>query len=68
MYAILGLMVGSLYAIAMGPTTLDVPQDALSIHNFSFVAFIIEIAVVVGLQLVGNRKESVKSEFSENAL
>ena len=68
MYTILGLMVGSLYAIAMGPTTLDVPQEALSIHNFSFVAFIIGIAVVVGLQLMGNRKESVKNALSENAL
>ena len=68
MYTILGLMIGSLYAIAMGPTTLDVPQEALSIHNFSFVAFIIGIAVVVGLQLMGNRKESVKNELSENAL
>ena len=68
MYTILGLMIGSLYAIAMGPTTLDVPQEALSIHNFSFVAFIIGIAVVVGLQLMGNRKESVKNALSENAL
>lgn len=68
MYTILGLMVGSLYAIAMGPTTLDVPQEALSIHNFSFVAFIIGMAVVVGLQLMGNRKESVKNALSENAL
>ena len=68
MYTILGLMIGSLYAIAMGPTTLDVPQEALAIHNFSFVAFIIGIAVVVGLQLMGNRKESVKSTLSENAL
>ena len=68
MYTILGLMVGSLYAIAMGPTTLDVPQEALSIHNFSFVAFIIGIAVVVGLQLMGNRKESVKNALSKNAL
>ena len=68
MYMILGLMVGSLYAIAMGPTTLDVPQEALSIHNFSFVAFIIGIAVVVGLQLMGNRKESVKNTLSENVL
>ena len=68
MYTILGLMAGSLYAIAMGPTTLDVPQEALSIHNFSFVAFIIGIAVVVGLQFMGNRKESVKNALSENAL
>lgn len=59
MYTIFGLMVGSLYAIAMGPTTLDVPQDALSIHDFNFVAFIIGIAVVVGLQLMGNKKGKV---------
>lgn len=29
-YCILGLMVGSIYAIIMGPTTLSVPQEALS--------------------------------------
>lgn len=57
MYTILGLMVGSLYAIAMGPTTLDVPKDALSIHNFSFIAFIFGIVVVVSLQLIGNKKK-----------
>lgn len=63
MYTILGLMIGSLYAIAMGPTTLDVPKEALSVHNFSFIAFIIGIAIVVGLQLMGKKKNM---EVAEN--
>lgn len=62
MYMILGLMIGSLYAIMMGPTTLDVPKDALSFHNFSFIAFIIGIAIVAGLQFMGKKKEVAFSE------
>lgn len=38
-YLIIGLMLGSLYAIVMGPTTLDMPQPSLSIDTFSFVFF-----------------------------
>ncbi|MDD4432118.1 MAG: DUF368 domain-containing protein [Parabacteroides sp.] len=62
MYMILGLMIGSLYAIMMGPTTLDVPKDALSFHNFSFIAFIIGIAIVAGLQFMGKKKEVAFNE------
>jgi len=58
MYTILGLMIGSLYAIVMGPTTLDVPQEAMSLHNFSLIAFLIGIIVVVGIQFLGNRKSA----------
>ena len=58
MYAIIGLMIGSLYAIAMGPTTLKTPQAALSIGNFNFIAFIIGIAIVALLQFAGNKKET----------
>ena len=58
MYTIIGLMVGSLYAIAMGPTTLKTPQAALSINNFNIIAFVIGIAIVAILQFVGNKKEA----------
>lgn len=40
-YLIIGLMLGSLYAIVMGPTTLDTPQPALHFNTFSIVFFII---------------------------
>lgn len=50
LYLVLGLMVGSLYAIWMGPTTLPVPQDALSIGTFNIWAFLIGGAILVGLE------------------
>lgn len=62
MYTILGLMLGSLYAIVMGPATLETPKAALSVHNFSFVAFIIGIVIVVGIQFMGNMKMEVTKD------
>lgn len=35
-YMILGMMIGSLYAICMGPTTLETAQSALNIDNFLY--------------------------------
>lgn len=49
-YLIIGLMLGSIYAVVMGPTTLDVPQNAMSIHEFSILFFIIGGVVILGLQ------------------
>lgn len=49
-YLIIGLMIGSLYAIVMGPTTLDVPQDPMNISTFSIIFFIIGGAIIFGLQ------------------
>lgn len=33
-FLIVGLMLGSIYAVIMGPTTLDTPQPAMTIHQF----------------------------------
>ena len=49
-YCIIGLMVGSLYSIVMGPTTLDVPKDPMSFGTFSIIWFIVGGAVVLGLE------------------
>lgn len=49
-YFIVGLMVGSLYAIVLGPTTLSTPQGALSIDTFSILFFVIGGIVIFGLQ------------------
>ena len=54
-YLVLGLMLGSLYAIVMGPTTLDTPQEMLSFDKITVgcvIAFIIGGAVILGLQLL----------------
>ena len=51
-YTILGLMIGSLYAIVMGPTTLESAQGPLTFSNFSIIFFIIGGVVVVGMEFV----------------
>lgn len=52
-YTILGLMVGSLYAVVQGATTLkENPQPAMTFETFSIIFFIIGGAVIGGLQLL----------------
>ena len=48
-YCIIGLMIGSIYAIVMGPTTLEVPHDPISFETFSIIFFILGGALIVGL-------------------
>ena len=43
-------MLGSIYSIIMGPTTLDVPVAALNFSNFSIIFFAIGGLFVWGLQ------------------
>lgn len=57
-YAILGMMIGSFYAIVQGPTTLDVPKTAVSFQNFQPVACIVGVALVLGMQKIKERRES----------
>lgn len=49
-YCILGMMIGSLYAIVLGPTTLDVPKEMLTFETFSIVFFLIGCAIITGLE------------------
>lgn len=49
-YTIIGLMLGSIYSIIMGPTTLDNPVDAMNFSNFSVLFFLIGGVFVLGLQ------------------
>lgn len=50
-YAIVGLVAGSLVAIAYGPTTLQNPQPLLGISNFNVVGFVTGIIVLLLLEL-----------------
>ncbi len=50
-YTVIGMMLGSLYAIVQGPTTLEIPQKAMDIHTFHLLPFIIGILLVGGMQL-----------------
>lgn len=56
-YTIIGLMLGSIYAVIMGPTTLDTPQPAMGWSEFSIVFFLIGGVVIVGMQLLKNIKK-----------
>lgn len=56
-YLIVGMMLGSIYAVIMGPTTLEVPQPAMGIHDFSILFFIIGGIVIFGLQKMKDMKQ-----------
>lgn len=49
-YMILGLMIGSLYAVIMGPTTLEVPVAPMSFGSFSILFFIMGGVLIFGLE------------------
>lgn len=49
-YTIIGLMIGSLYAIVMGPTTLKVPQEAMSFRTFNILFFVIGAAIIGAME------------------
>lgn len=57
-YLVLGLMVGSIYAIVMGPTSLKVPQDAMSFGSFSILFFIIGGIVVYLLEVLRKKLDN----------
>lgn len=61
-YFILGLMIGSLYAITQGPTTLDTPQPAMTINSFSIIFFIIGGVVILGMQFLKKFMNDKKSK------
>lgn len=56
-YLIIGLMLGSVYAVIKGPETLDTPQEALSLGTFHILFFVIGGAVIVGLQKLKDVRE-----------
>ena len=51
-YLVIVLMIGSIYAIIMGPTTLKVAKDAMSIKTFNIIFFIIGGIVIMGLEKI----------------
>lgn len=51
-YMIIGLMIGSLYAIVMGPTTLEVSQSAMNLSTFNIIWFILGGIIILGLEKV----------------
>ncbi len=51
-YLVIGLMIGSIYAIIEGPTTLEVPRNPMSINTFSILFFIIGALIIFGLDKI----------------
>lgn len=58
-YLILGLMIGSIYAIIMGPITLNVPQKPMSFDTFNIFFFLFGGGIILGL-------EKIKSILEKN--
>ena len=56
-YFILGLMIGSIYAIMMGPATLKVPQPPLSWDTFSILSFLLGGLILLLLTMLKNYSE-----------
>ena len=56
-YMILGMMLGSFYAIIMGPTTLEIPKEPLSRNKVQIIALVVGVALVLGMQWIKERSE-----------
>jgi len=54
-YLILGMMIGSFYAIVMGPTTLETPREPLGMGTFHLIACVAGLALVLGMQMMKER-------------
>ena len=62
-YCIIGLMIGSIYSVIMGPTSLEIPKEPMSISTFSIAFFAIGCALVPALEKL---KRMLKSEEIES--
>lgn len=49
-YCIIGLMIGSIYAVIIGPTSLEIPKAPLSFGTFSILFFAIGCILVPSLE------------------
>ena len=54
-YTILGMMLGSFYAILQGPTTLASPQKAMNLGTFHIMACLIGVVLVVEMQVFSQK-------------
>ncbi|MFR3567546.1 MAG: DUF368 domain-containing protein [Paraclostridium sordellii] len=49
-YCIIGLMIGSIYAVIVGPTSLEIPKPQMSFETFSTLFFIVGCILVPALE------------------
>lgn len=59
-YAIIGMMIGSLFSIVMGPTTLDEPLNMLTFKTFDIFFFLVGGLIIVGLEVARRKLEKKK--------
>lgn len=60
-YFIIGLMFGSIYAIIMGPTTIEIPKKAMSVGSFHIVFFLLGGLILFGLEKLKNIAEHAEN-------
>lgn len=58
-YAVLGMMLGSLCAIVVGPATLKVPQHVMTLSDFHVLWFVLGAAVMLGLEALKKHMQKV---------
>ena len=51
-YAILGLMLGSMYSIIVGPSTVEESYSIMNFSNFSVIFFILGGVIIAGLEIL----------------
>lgn len=61
-YTIIGLMIGSFYAIVMGPTTLENPKPAMGFSTFNILAFIAGGLIILGMEFAKRKLSQGKEE------
>ncbi len=66
-YMILGMMLGSFYAILQGPTTLAVPQAAMRPASFQWLACLVGVVLVAGMQMISRNRKYDKATERKNA-
>ena len=54
------MMLGSLYAIVVGPTTLKVPQSAMTLPDFHPLWFVLGIVAMLMLDALKRHAEKTK--------
>ena len=51
-YCIIGLMIGSIYAVIMGPLSLEVPQSPMNLESFNIIFFVIGCILVPAIEML----------------
>ena len=66
-YCIIGLMIGSTYAVIMGSTSLEILKPPMYAYSFSIVFFIIGCTLVQGLEKLKTilKNKNIESENLE---